>query len=605
MLMTAWLAAVTVLQLPFHHEVAPLDDLAAIANRPLTTFRVSFLVSFGLVFILSFFCKVDVLYALLSVAMMYSVLIVSQAELTLLAGIVALWLVILFYLWPVKHGSVSQLEPQRPFPVRYKLILVAVAILHIGIMSTIMISRLKAFHAATYDDGIFAQMFYQMRINGSQITTLERSYPLSHFAVHVSPIYYLLLPFYYLVPRAETLQVLQILVVASGIFPVYLIMRNRGFAARLRLFVGILYFFMPALSGSSFFGFHENCFLTPLLLWLFYALERKHLLGTMVASILLLSVKEDVIIYFAFIGLWLLFKKRWKTGIGLIIIPGLIFILEMFLLTRYGDGTLASNRFPNVSAFPELGLLGMIPTFVLSPAYFLTQVFTAEKWLYLVQMLMPFAFTPLLQRRDPSRLILLMPFVIMNLISSYPYLHWIGFQYNYGNAVILLYLFVLFESDLISGGEPMVAKQSALSVHKKQGSRIHVYSFILGISMASAILITSILWGDQLSSYRYVQNNRERLQEVERILAEIPEDASVRASTFYTTALSSRQTIYDLDYGDSEGADQERSDYYVYDLRYPFEDGIEEEMDRLLDSGWVEYERIDDWLLIIRKADLP
>lgn len=41
------------------------------------------------------------------------------------------------------------------------------------------------------------------------MTTCERDRVLSHFAVHVSPIYYLFLPFYALFPSPVTLEVLQ------------------------------------------------------------------------------------------------------------------------------------------------------------------------------------------------------------------------------------------------------------------------------------------------------------------------------------------------------------------------------------------------------------
>ena len=56
--------------------------------------------------------------------------------------------------------------------------------------------RVLTYRAPTFDFGIFSQMFHQMRTTGLPVTTVERDGPLSHFAVHVSPIYYLLLPFY-------------------------------------------------------------------------------------------------------------------------------------------------------------------------------------------------------------------------------------------------------------------------------------------------------------------------------------------------------------------------------------------------------------------------
>ena len=62
------------------------------------------------------------------------------------------------------------------------------------------------------------------------VTTVERNYELSHFAVHFSPAYYLMLPFYMLFPHPATLQILQGIFVTSGIIPVFLIARKYGFS---------------------------------------------------------------------------------------------------------------------------------------------------------------------------------------------------------------------------------------------------------------------------------------------------------------------------------------------------------------------------------------
>jgi hypothetical protein len=74
-----------------------------------------------------------------------------------------------------------------------------------------------------YDMGIFSQMFYYMREYGSVLTTCERDGLLSHFAVHFSPIYYSLLPFYCLFPTPATLLVCQAVLVGSGVIPLVLI----------------------------------------------------------------------------------------------------------------------------------------------------------------------------------------------------------------------------------------------------------------------------------------------------------------------------------------------------------------------------------------------
>ena len=135
------------------------------------------------------------------------------------------------------------------------------------------VCRVRSFSTPTYDFGLFAQMFYNMKEWGLPMTTLERDGLLSHFHVHVSPIYYLMLPLYCLVPVPETLQVLQAAVLALAVIPMWKLGKGLPDWQRM-LLCGILLLY-PALSGGTGYDLHENCFLTPLILWLFYCLEEK------------------------------------------------------------------------------------------------------------------------------------------------------------------------------------------------------------------------------------------------------------------------------------------------------------------------------------------
>ena len=67
------------------------------------------------------------------------------------------------------------------------------------------ILRYRMNYASAYDFGLFSQMYYYMDKCLLPLTTCERDGLLSHFAVHLSPIFYLLLPLYKLFPRPETL----------------------------------------------------------------------------------------------------------------------------------------------------------------------------------------------------------------------------------------------------------------------------------------------------------------------------------------------------------------------------------------------------------------
>ena len=68
----------------------------------------------------------------------------------------------------------------------------------------------------------------------------------------------------------------------------------------------------PTMRSGLFYDFHENKFLTPLLLWLLYFTEKEGLslkaknLLIAVFTLLSLMVKEDAAIYVACIGLFML-----------------------------------------------------------------------------------------------------------------------------------------------------------------------------------------------------------------------------------------------------------------------------------------------------------
>src|SRR5699024_7070503 len=82
--------------------------------------------------------------------------------------------------------------------------------------------RYLTYSAPNYDFGLFSQMFYYMKETFMPLTTSERGTLLSHFAIHVSPIFYLLLPGYLIFPNPMYLQIMQAVILASGVIPLYL-----------------------------------------------------------------------------------------------------------------------------------------------------------------------------------------------------------------------------------------------------------------------------------------------------------------------------------------------------------------------------------------------
>ena len=150
----------------------------------------------------------------------------------------------------------------------------------LGLLSGLVIGsigclRYLRFATPNFDFGLFVNMFHHMKQTGLPLTTCERDVLMSHFGVHLSPIFYLLLPFYVLFPSPLTLQIGQAVVLASGIVPVALLCKHFNLSGKLIILVSALYAFYPAISTGCFFDIHENCFLVPLLLWTFYFFEKQ------------------------------------------------------------------------------------------------------------------------------------------------------------------------------------------------------------------------------------------------------------------------------------------------------------------------------------------
>ena len=411
------------------------------------------------------------------------------------------------------------------------------AILAVGfflLVSAWTVGRVRSFCAPTYDFGIFAQMFHSMKTTGLPITTVERDGALSHFAVHVSPIYYLLLPFYMVVPKPETLQVLQAAVLASAVIPLYKIGKRYGLPPFVRTALCALLLLYPAYAGGTGYDIHENAFLTPLILWLFYSLERKNGFATAFFALLTMLVKEDAPVYVAVIALWqilnglLCHRGKWELRAGtLLLISSLAYFFGVTTyLANSGDGVM-SYRYNNFIYDGSSSLITVVKAVLLSPMKAVFECVDKEKLSFIGLTLLPLAGIPLMTRRY-ERLVLLIPYILVNLMSDYKYQHDIFFQYTYGSTACLIYLVTVNLADI-----------------KDQKLRFAALGLALCISagaFGAQILPEALEYPQRCKTYS------DYYDSLRSVLDTVPEDASVAATTFYTTYLSQRDTLYDVRY---------------------------------------------------------
>ena len=535
-----WLAAVTVEYLFLDKTLRDLSELKGIAQMsPVRMVLVAVMVGAAL-YLLRKWLTAGTERMMLAVVYTVLAMLALTASFTwpfFAACLLVQILVLIYALWGWRgvggNAAVRCLEDKR-----FTWAAAVTAVLFFALVGTWTACRVFSFSTPTFDFGIFAQMFHSMKTTGLPITTVERDGPLSHFAVHVSPIYYLLLPFYYMVPHPATLQVMQAAVLASSVIPLWLLGKHHNLKPMVRFALCLLLLLYPAYAGGTSYDIHENAFLTPLLLWLFYGIDRKNGIVTAIAAVLTLMVKEDSAVYVAVAALYLLLRtalrqdRKWglTAGISLLVLSVCWFFATTTYLATSGDGVM-TYRYKNFMYDKSDSLVTVIKAVLLSPMKAVFECADKEKLIFIGMTLGALAGIPLMTRRY-ERLILLIPYLLVNLMTDYKYQFDIFFQYTYGSTACLIYLVLVNIADW-----------------RKDLRRLLALGLAVCISFGcfwNQIMPKAVRYPTYCKTYAgYYDALRE-------VLDVIPEGASAAATTYYTTYLSQRDVLYDVRYASKD-----------------------------------------------------
>lgn len=489
--------------------------------------------------------------------------------------VTAVMALILVYFFRVNEPLFSLWKPGGGTVIAFAVI---AGLLTCAVIATVTCLRYKTFSSPNFDFGLFVNMFHNMKETGLPLVTSERDGLLSHFAVHISPIFYVLLPFYWLFPSPLTLQIGQAVVLALGIVPVVLLCRHFKLSGKVTIFAACLYAFYPVLSSGTFYDIHENCFLTLTLLLTFLFYEKKKIIPMYLSAVSVLMVKEDAAIYLLVFALFvLLSERRYLHGVILAAMSVGYFLLAVHMLEKYGTGTL-NDRFNNVIFDKDEGLISAAKTALRNPGYILTQLFTTskggwEKILYFLQMLLPLGFLPFCSKKA-SRWLLITP-ILVNMVSYYVYLYDAGFQYHFASVAFLFYA--------------TVKNLPELSAPTRRN--------LLSLAAAGCCCLYLVTVCPKYSTYtdRW-ESNKETYVKMEEILDTVPEDASVACSTFLLAHIADRDEIYELAYHKNKPD----VDFVVLDSRYS---SSNEYMLAYLEQGYTVYSHEPSLITILQKGN--
>lgn len=550
----AWLVAGAVMYLRLSKEQRKLDGVEGLQEMSFLQMLIVMSAVFCGLCLLSFCNKLHTekleRYGILTVFVMIAIpALRASFSVSFLCAVVLVGVILFVYAVCGWREDFEESRKPHPFhrPWKSKIAILVTggfALLFFGFVSIWTVFRVFTYSAPTFDFGIFSQMFYQMKTTGLPYTTIERDGLLSHFHVHVSPVYYLMLPFYCLYPAPVILQILQGAVLTSAVIPAWKLAQKHGCTSFSAVLFCLMLFLYPAYSGGASYDLHENAFLTPLLLWLFYAIDCEKVWRCIIFAVLTLMVKEDAAVYVAVIALWLLLRsllcknihRRYGIVMGTLLFFGAVlwFLCVTQYLVHYGDGVM-TYRYHNFIYDNSSSLITVIKAVFLLPIKVVYECAEQEKLRFLALTMLPLCGMPLITRKY-ERFLLLIPYVLVNLMSDYRYQHDIFFQYTYGSTACLFYLTMINYADFVSKAKNIFLKYLPLLIN------VVISGVCFGIFVVpKAVGYPTRYW-----------NQKEYFTEIGSMLQMIPGDASVTATTFYTVSLSNRDVLYDVHYSSTE-----------------------------------------------------
>jgi uncharacterized membrane protein len=360
--------------------------------------------------------------------------------------------------------------------------------------------------------------------------------PHSYFGDHFSPVYILLLPAYALVPRPQTLLVIQTLFLALGVWPLYLLARLKLDAGFQRLVWALVYFLFLPVAFINLYDFHEMALSVLPLGFAIYFLERGQRGPFLMSLLSTFLVKEELPLVGVGFGAYILLTKR-DLRLGLGVLAGslaVFFALVRVIIPAFGGGAYAYFTGRIAFRYPELGSnpSEIVSNAVMHPDRVARVLFQLQKLKFLVGI-----FGPVLGLTALSGFaaVLVLPTLGILLLSNYPPQY--AFTSHYSATLIAL----VIGTSILGFARLRVPYRAPV---------------------ATAVLLSSLAFSYLFGGLPFSRHFDPQMFRVEPRytafapnLDRIPPDASVASENNLTPHLSHRRFIYNLEYEGPQNAD--------------------------------------------------
>ena len=337
------------------------------------------------------------------------------------------------------------------------------------IFTALGVARHLSLSSGTWDLGVFDQAIWNTAQGDILFSSIKNNINL--LGDHFEPILLFIAPLYKFWPSAYVLVILQSLLLASAIIPLYLIARYR-LKERLVIFAFVIsYILSRPLRGVGLSDFHPECFILPLLFWAYYFLITRKNALLFLALIFLLLCKEDTAFLISGLSIFVFFfQKRIKLGLSLFILGIVMWVLITKIIIPHFNPLHQydyMNRLPFGSTYKD-----NIKAIINNPLLLSRLILDKKKIEYCIKLFAPLGFLSLL---SPAHYILIAIPLFKNLLpvnssgfynitSHYtagviPFAYisaiygagWVIYKIQFKKTSLLLVFFIIFSSLLFYG----------------------------------------------------------------------------------------------------------------------------------------------------------
>jgi len=435
---------------------------------------------------------------------------------------------------------------------KYEVLLIIFCLTYILYYVTASFLRYDNFYTGRFDLGNMDQTVWNT-IHGRifQLTDPNGTNSISRLSIHADFILILISPLYLIWSNPRMLLLLQTIVLAIGAIFVFLISKNVLKKKNISLIFATIFLLNPAIGFTNLYDFHPVTLATTFLLATFYFFYKKNYLWFFVFAALAAICKEEIWAVISIFGLYLIFKnifdfiKIKKLNKREFLLGG--FILVLFLSVFYyliwiaipsvrGSAHFALSYYSDFGSSPS----SIAKTIILNPIKTFGTLFGEDRIGYIIQLLLPVAFLPLI---SVEYLIFAIPDLLVNLLSNNPQLHQIYYQYSAG-ITPFLFISSIFSIKKI--------------LEKFKFIKIEWLIYLLIVSSLIGAYRTGPLPFSKQPNIDMFEKPLDNKKTISKFIASIPKKYSVAATNNLGSHLSRRKRIYTI----PEGLD--RADYILF-----------------------------------------